>query len=110
MYDILGTISRNPSPTFFPPAVKDSVRVKIALVWAISFAISSPIMILGFINKTNILNNNQCVLGNNDFIIYGSVSAFFIPLGILGILFGFTIKVLQNQWKICDPVKSKTVK
>ena len=86
---------------------KTGVRVKIALVWAISFAISSPIMILGFVNKTNILNNNQCVLGNNDFIIYGSVSAFFIPLGIMGILFGFTIKILRNQWKLCDPGQAK---
>ena len=89
---------------------KTGVRVKIALVWAISFAISSPIMILGLVNKKNILNNNQCVLSNNDFIIYGSVSAFFIPLGIMGILFGFTIKLLRNQWKLCDPGQAENGK
>ena len=86
---------------------KTGVKLKITLVWAISFAISSPIMILGFVNERNILNNNQCVLSNNDFIIYGSVSAFFIPLGIMGILFGFTIKLLRKQWKMCDPGQSK---
>ena len=86
---------------------KTGVKLKITLVWAISFAISSPIMILGFVNERNILNDNQCVLRNNDFIIYGSVSAFFIPLGIMGILFGFTIKLLQKQWKLCDPSQSK---
>ena len=60
---------------------------------AISFALSSPIMILGFVNETNILNNNQCVLSNYDFIICGTVSGFFIPLGIMGILFGITTKL-----------------
>ena len=89
---------------------KTGVRVKIALVWAISFAISSPIMILGLVNEKNILNNNQCVLSNNDFIIYGSVSAFFIPLGIMGILFGLTVKLLRNQWKLCDPGQAENGK
>ena len=86
---------------------KTGVKLKITLVWALSFAISSPIMILGFVNERNILNDDQCVLSNNDFIIYGSVSAFFIPLGIMGILFGFTIKLLQKQWKLCDPSQLK---
>ena len=86
---------------------KTAVRIKIFLVWAASSAISSPIMILGIVDEKNILNENQCVLSNNDFIIYGSVSAFFIPLGIMGILFGFTIHLLRSQWRMCDPRQRK---
>nr|WNH96633.1 5-HT2-2 [Sinonovacula constricta] len=81
---------------------KRTVRIKIFLVWATSLAISSPIMILGFVDETNILNKDQCVLSNNYFIIYGSVSAFFIPLGIMCLLFGFTIYLLRSQWKSCE--------
>ena len=82
---------------------KTAVRVKIALVWATSLAISSPIMILGIVDEKNILHDDQCVLMNNDFIIYGSLSVFFIPLAIMGILFGFTIRLLRTQYKMCDP-------
>ncbi|XP_052783195.1 5-hydroxytryptamine receptor 2A-like [Mya arenaria] len=37
------------------------------------------------------------------FIIYGSVSASYIPLTIMWILFGMPIQLLRKQYKLCDP-------
>ena len=86
---------------------KTTTRLKILLVYLAALAISSPIMILGFVDEKNILPENQCVLSNKHFIIYGSVSAFYIPLGIMGILFGLTIHLLRAKSKMCDPNESR---
>ncbi|XP_052783346.1 5-hydroxytryptamine receptor 2A-like [Mya arenaria] len=82
---------------------KTTTRIKILLVYVAALAISSPIMILGIVDHNNILKNHQCVLSNDNFIIYGSVSAFYIPLTIMGILFGMTIQLLRKQYKLCNP-------
>ena len=76
------------------------VILKIVLVWALSLAITSPITILGFVDQTNILNDMQCALTNTDFIIYGSTGAFFIPLGIMVIAYGLTIRLLRHKSKM----------
>lgn len=86
---------------------KTAVRIKIVLVWFISLAISSPIMILGFVDENNILSHNQCVLQNQHFRIYGSVSAFYIPLVIMMIFFGLTIRLLRIQYQMCNPNKHR---
>lgn len=95
------------SPLMSRTRTKTTTRIKILLVYLLALAISSPIMILGFVNEKNILNGNQCVLSNKHFIIYGSVSAFYIPLGIMGILFGLTIHLLRAKSKMCDPNESR---
>ncbi|XP_053404391.1 5-hydroxytryptamine receptor 2A-like [Mercenaria mercenaria] len=95
------------SPLMLRTRTKTTTRIKIFLVYLAALAISSPIMILGFVNEKNILNGNQCVLSNKHFIIYGSVSAFYIPLGIMGILFGLTIHLLRAKSKMCDPNESR---
>ncbi|KAK3585654.1 hypothetical protein CHS0354_004577 [Potamilus streckersoni] len=82
---------------------KRTVFVKLGFVWLGSIAISSPIMILGFIDSNNIMNNNQCVLRNKEFIIYGSICAFFIPLGIMVIIYGLTVRLLRKQSMLYDP-------
>lgn len=91
------------SPLVSRTRSKTAVRIKILLVYFTALAISSPIMILGFVDEKNILHENQCILSNKHFIIYGSVSAFYIPLGIMGIFFGLTIHLLRAKWKLCDP-------
>ena len=78
------------------------VIMKIILVWALSLAITSPITILGFVDQSNILNDMQCALTNADFIIYGSTGAFFIPLGIMVIAYGLTVRLLRQQSKMCN--------
>lgn len=87
---------------------KSSVRIKIFFVWVAALTISSPIMILGLVDEKNILSSqHQCVLSNAHFIIYGSVSAFYIPLIIMGILFGLTIHLLRKQYKLCNPKQTQ---
>lgn len=86
---------------------KTAVRIKIVLVWLLSTAISSPIMILGFVDEKNILSENQCVLQNKHFRIYGSVSAFYIPLIIMMVFFGLTIRLLRIQYKLCNPKQQR---
>lgn len=80
---------------------KGVVIVKIVLVWILSFTITSPITILGFLDHKNILNNRECALTNRYFIIYGSTCAFFIPLGIMVITYGLTIRLLHKQALMC---------
>lgn len=80
---------------------KAVVIVKIMLVWVLSFAITSPITILGFLDHKNILNNGECALTNEYFIIYGSTAAFFIPLGIMVITYGLTVRLLHKQAQMC---------
>ncbi|XP_052784856.1 5-hydroxytryptamine receptor 2C-like [Mya arenaria] len=80
---------------------KSVVIIKIVLVWILSAAITSPITILGILDHKNILNNNQCALTNEYFIIYGSTGAFFIPLGIMVITYGLTIRLLHKQSLMC---------
>ncbi|KAJ8310266.1 hypothetical protein KUTeg_012131 [Tegillarca granosa] len=72
----------------------------VVLVWVIALAISSPITILGIIDERNVLNENQCTLRNDDFIIYGSISAFFIPLVIMIISYSLTLYLLIGQSKL----------
>ncbi|XP_069105243.1 D(2) dopamine receptor A-like [Argopecten irradians] len=85
---------------------KTVVILKIILVWVIAVAISSPITILGFIEQSNVLNDSQCVLTNQNFIIYGSICAFFIPLTIMVISYSFTLYLLIGQ---CNKCKSGQV-
>jgi len=78
---------------------KNVVKLKIVLVWVTAVAITSPVTILGLIDETNILNDNHCALTNSDFIIYGSICAFFIPLTIMIISYSFTLYLLIGQSK-----------
>lgn len=79
---------------------KSVVIVKIILVWALALVITSPITILGLVDQTNVLNDMQCALTNADFIIYGSTGAFFIPLGIMVIAYGLTVRLLHKKSKM----------
>lgn len=76
---------------------KSVVVIKLAIVWVTSFAISSPITILGFINESNVFSNQHCALSNGNFKIYGSVCAFFIPLLIMVLSYGLTLYTLISQ-------------
>lgn len=85
------------SPLSLRNKSKGVVVTKIVLVWILSSAITSPITILGFVDERNVLNNHQCALTNDEFIIYGSIGAFFIPLAIMVTAYGLTIRLLRQQ-------------
>lgn len=77
---------------------KTMVMLKIFFVWVVSMAISSPICIHGFVDPTIVYNDGVCVPVLKDFVIYGSVFAFYIPLFIMIITYVLTIRILwANQ-------------
>ncbi|XP_041861838.1 5-hydroxytryptamine receptor 2B [Melanotaenia boesemani] len=80
-------------------------KVKIALVWLISICIAIPIPIMGLENyhiPNNITfnNNHTCLLKPDtfrEFIIFGSLTAFFIPLTIMMVIYLLTVQVLRKK-------------
>ncbi|XP_055644005.1 dopamine D2-like receptor isoform X2 [Toxorhynchites rutilus septentrionalis] len=78
---------------------KNSRRVclTILLVWAISAAIGSPI-VLG-LNNTPDRVPDLCVFYNSDFIVYSSLSSFYIPCIIMVFLYWNIFKALRTRAK-----------
>jgi hypothetical protein len=70
--------------------------LKIIAVWAISVAVSSPVFVLGIINKENVLSNGICAPNNAPFKIYGSIFAFYIPFIIMITTYALTMRSLRN--------------
>ncbi|XP_049910714.1 5-hydroxytryptamine receptor 2B [Epinephelus moara] len=79
--------------------------VKIALVWLISIGIAIPIPIKGLRNNhlpNNITfnSNHTCLLKTDtfrEFIMFGSLAAFFIPLTIMMVIYLLTVQVLRKK-------------
>ena len=67
------------------------VWLTIGLVWAISAAIGSPI-VLG-LNHTPSRDPTLCMFYNTDFVIYSSLSSFYIPCLIMVFLYYQIFKV-----------------
>nr|XP_057928768.1 5-hydroxytryptamine receptor 2B isoform X2 [Doryrhamphus excisus] len=78
---------------------------KIALVWIISICIAIPIPIKGLQNyhpKNNITfnSNHTCLLKTDtfrEFIMFGSMAAFFVPLVIMMVIYLLTVHVLRKK-------------
>ncbi|XP_062306821.1 5-hydroxytryptamine receptor 2B [Osmerus eperlanus] len=76
---------------------------KIALVWLISIGIAIPIPIKGLGNMPNnatFNSNHTCLLKPDsfrEFIMFGSLAAFFIPLTIMMVIYLLTIQVLRKK-------------
>lgn len=79
---------------------KTMVILKIFFVWVVSMAISSPICIHGFVDPTIVYNDGVCVPVLKDFVIYGSVFAFYIPLLIMIVTYVLTIRILWSNQQI----------
>ncbi|XP_029938917.1 5-hydroxytryptamine receptor 2B [Salarias fasciatus] len=79
--------------------------VKIALVWLISICIAIPIPIKGLTNyhvPNNITfnSNHTCLLKTDtfrEFIMFGSLAAFFVPLTIMMVIYLLTVQVLRKK-------------
>lgn len=77
---------------------KMMVGLKIFFVWIVSITISSPIFIFGAKDTTTVYNDGLCVPTIANFVIYGSIFAFYIPLTIMLITYVLTIRILwKNQ-------------
>ncbi|XP_036409749.1 5-hydroxytryptamine receptor 2B-like [Megalops cyprinoides] len=75
---------------------------KIAAVWLISIGIAISIPIKGLKNtRTRTFNNHHtCLLKPDcfkDFILFGSLAAFFVPLTIMMVIYLLTIQVLRKK-------------
>ncbi|XP_018612497.2 5-hydroxytryptamine receptor 2B [Scleropages formosus] len=78
---------------------------KIAVVWLISIGIAMPIPIIGlwnapFPNNITFNSNHTCLLkidSFREFIMFGSLAAFFIPLTIMMVIYLLTIHVLRKK-------------
>ncbi|XP_034149621.1 5-hydroxytryptamine receptor 2B isoform X2 [Esox lucius] len=78
---------------------------KIAAVWLISIGIAVPIPIKGLRNyhlpnNVTFNSNHTCLLKPDsfrEFIMFGSMTAFFIPLTIMMVIYLLTIQVLRKK-------------
>lgn len=73
------------------------VALKIAFVWIMTTIISSPLAVLAFIDETNVLRDNTCVINNRYYMIYGSTLSFLIPFIIMALTFMRTTHLLKKQ-------------
>ncbi|XP_041646946.1 5-hydroxytryptamine receptor 2B [Cheilinus undulatus] len=79
--------------------------LKIALVWLISIGIAIPIPIKGLKNQHHPNNitfnsNHTCLLKTDtfrEFIMFGSLVAFFIPLTIMMVIYLLTVQALRKK-------------
>ncbi|XP_044886021.1 5-hydroxytryptamine receptor 2B [Mauremys mutica] len=74
--------------------------IKITVVWLISIGIAIPIPIRGIEDGDGSSTNITCALTPDrfrDFILYGSLAAFFVPLAIMIVTYFLTIQVLRKK-------------
>lgn len=81
---------------------KSPIYLLIILIWTIAILLSSPLFILGLMNPSTVLINNQCLISNQFFLIYGSVISFVIPLIIVIIMYILTVYRLKKQIQQCQ--------
>ncbi|XP_069753263.1 5-hydroxytryptamine receptor 2B [Narcine bancroftii] len=76
------------------------VLIKITIVWLTSIGIAIPIPIKGLQDEANTFINKTCILKIDifkNFMIFGSLTAFFIPLAIMIVIYFLTIQVLRKK-------------
>nr|4IB4_A Chain A, Chimera protein of human 5-hydroxytryptamine receptor 2B and E. Coli soluble cytochrome b562 [synthetic construct]4NC3_A Chain A, Chimera protein of human 5-hydroxytryptamine receptor 2B and E. Coli soluble cytochrome b562 [synthetic construct] len=74
--------------------------IKITVVWLISIGIAIPVPIKGIETDVDNPNNITCVLTKErfgDFMLFGSLAAFFTPLAIMIVTYFLTIHALQKK-------------
>ncbi|XP_077011526.1 5-hydroxytryptamine receptor 2B [Tamandua tetradactyla] len=74
--------------------------IKITVVWLISIGIAIPIPIKGIETDMVNLNNITCMLTKDrfgNFMLFGSMAAFFTPLAIMIVTYFLTIHALQKK-------------
>ena len=73
------------------------VILKITFVWVVSTAISCPVLAYGFADYTNVYNEGRCAPGIRNFVIYGSVFAFYVPLLTMLVTYCLTIRIVRGS-------------
>lgn len=74
------------------------VAFKISFVWILSFLIACPLIFLAVFSPHDLMNPDlQCAIMNRHFLVYGSLSAFFIPLLIMVVAYSLSMRLLSAQ-------------
>ena len=81
---------------------KCKILLLIIIIWLIAILLSSPMIVLGAINPSNIFVDGQCLINNQFFVTYGSVVSFVIPLVIVIIMYTLTVRRLKDQIRQCQ--------
>jgi hypothetical protein len=103
-----------------PPSSQRVVGFKIAVVYLLSFAIASPLIAIGVLHPEQILvdidddagsdfeqtarpplptsgRRQRCTVANRNFLVYGSLVAFFVPLLVMLIAVTLSVRLLANS-------------
>ncbi|KAJ1528295.1 hypothetical protein ONE63_006719 [Megalurothrips usitatus] len=89
---------RNPLKTRRAYSTKRLVGFKIALVWVLAMLVSSSITVLGTVNPKNIMpKDDECVINNRAFFVFGSLVAFYIPMVIMVVTYVLTVQLLRKK-------------
>ena len=86
---------------------KTTVALKIAFVWIISIAISCPLGIMGLMDHSNVYNHGICVPTITNFVIFGSLCAFYLPFTIMIVTYVMTIKILCDNQKVMKSIANQ---
>ncbi len=86
---------------------KTTVALKIAFVWIMSISISSPLGIMGLMDHSNVYNNGVCVPTITNFVIFGSLCAFYLPFTIMIVTYVMTIKILCDNQKVMKSIANQ---
>ena len=76
---------------------RTSVALKIAFVWVVSTAVCAALAVIGFVDHSNVYVERQCVPAVKDFVLYGSILAFYVPLVIMVITYVMTVRILAEN-------------
>lgn len=77
---------------------KISVALRIAAVWFFAVMISTPLAFLAAFRPSDILNSkSECIISNPNFLVYGSIAAFFLPLTVMLVTYSLTINLLRKK-------------
>ena len=73
------------------------VIFKITFVWVVSTAISCPVLVSGFSDYTHVYIDGDCTPRIRNFVLYGSVFAFYVPLLTILLTHGLTVRILRRS-------------
>ena len=76
-----------------------AVGLKIGLVWFVSLLVTSPLIAIGVVRPDEIMSRDdlQCSITNRPFLVYGSLTAYFFPLGVMLVAYTASIRQLRRQ-------------
>jgi len=76
---------------------RTSVGVKIAFVWVVSAAVCAAVAVSGFADYSSVFVEGQCIPTVKDFVLYGSIFAFYVPLVIMVVTYVLTVQILAEN-------------